>query len=41
MTRGVGAPLTASEKRAHLEDVDRSHLIDEVCTQEILPPEGE
>lgn len=41
MTRGVGTPLTASEKRAHLEDVDRSHLIDEVCTQEILPPEGE
>ncbi len=39
MTRGVGAALTAAEKRAHLEDVGRSHLIDEVCAPEILPPE--
>lgn len=39
MTRGVGAALTAAEKRAHLEDIGRSHLIDEVCAPEILPPE--
>ena len=40
MTRGIGAPLRASEKRAHLIDIRREHLIDEVC-QEILPPENE
>ena len=39
MNNGVGIALTASEKRAHLEDVGRSHLIDQVCVQEILPPE--
>ena len=39
MTNGIGIALTASEKRAHLEDVGRAHLIDQVCVQEILPPE--
>ena len=39
MTQGIGTALTADEKRAHLEDIGRSHLIDQVCTQEILPPE--
>ena len=39
MTQGVGAPLTADQKRAHLDDIGRRHLIDQVCTQEILPPE--
>jgi hypothetical protein len=39
MTAGVGHTLTASEKRAHLDDIGRSHLIDQICTQEILPPE--
>ena len=38
MTKGIGSPLRASEKRAHLVDIKREHLIDEVC-QEILPPE--
>ena len=38
LTKGIGAPLRASEKRAHLVDIKREHLIDEVC-QEILPPE--
>ena len=38
MTKGIGAPLRASERRAHLVDIKREHLIDEVC-QEILPPE--
>ena len=37
MTVGIGAPLRASERRAHLIDVRREHLIDEVC-QEILVP---
>ena len=39
MTSGVGANLANPEKRAHLEDIRREHLIDEVCIQEILPPE--
>ena len=39
MTKGIGASLTNDEKRAHLIDLKREHLIDQVCTQEILPPE--
>ena len=39
MTQGIGAYLTNDEKRAHLIDLKRGHLIDQVCTQEILPPE--
>ena len=39
MTKGIGANLTNDEKRAHLVDLKREHLIDQVCTQEILPPE--
>ena len=39
MTQGIGANLTNDEKRAHLVDRKREHLIDQVCTQEILPPE--
>jgi hypothetical protein len=39
MTKGIGANLTNDEKRAHLTDLKRERLIDQVCTQEILPPE--
>ncbi len=39
MTAGLGADLSNEQKRAHLTDVGRAHLIDQVCTQEILPPE--
>ncbi len=39
MTKGIGGNLTNDEKRAHLIDLKREHLIDQVCTQEILPPE--
>ena len=39
MTQGIGTPLTADEKRVHLADIGREHLIDQVCTQEIMPPE--
>ena len=39
MTQGIGANLTNDEKRTHLVDLKRDHLIDQVCTQEILPPE--
>ena len=39
MAQGIGAHLTNDEKRAHLTDLKREHLIDQVCIQEILPPE--
>ncbi|MFY0615224.1 MAG: hypothetical protein JXQ99_27090 [Hyphomicrobiaceae bacterium] len=39
MTQGVGANLTNDQKRAHLHDIGRAALIDDVCVQEILPPE--
>ena len=38
MTQGVGAHLSNDQKRAHLRDIGRETLIDEVCVQEILPP---
>jgi hypothetical protein len=31
MTKGIGANLTNDEKRAHLIDLKRERLIDEVC----------
>jgi hypothetical protein len=39
MTKGIGANLTNDEKKAHLSDLKREHLIEQVCVQEILPPE--
>lgn len=39
MTQGIGANLTNEQKRAHLRDIGRDQLIDQVCIQEILPPE--
>jgi hypothetical protein len=39
MQKGIGTRLTADEKRAHLEDIRRAHLIDEILAPEILPPE--
>ena len=38
MVNGIGANLTNDEKRAHLADLRRENLIDQVCVQEILPP---
>lgn len=38
MIQGIGANLTADEKRAHLDDIKRPHLADEICRVEILPP---
>ena len=40
MIQGIGAALANDEKRAHLADIGREHLIDEVCLQEYLPPEN-
>ena len=39
LTAGLGANLTNDQKRAQLQDLGRAHLIDQVCTVEILPPE--
>ena len=39
MVNVIGANLTNDEKRAHLIDLRRDHLIDQVCIQEVLPPE--
>ncbi len=39
MMQGIGTRLTADEKRAHLADIRRSHLIDIILEPEILPPE--
>jgi len=39
MVNGIGANLTNEEKRAHLADLRRERLIDQICIQEILPPD--
>jgi hypothetical protein len=39
MVGGIGSHLTNDEKRAHLADLRREHLIKKVCVREILPPE--
>ena len=39
MTKGIGANLTNDKKKAHLIDLKREHLIEQVCVQEILPAE--
>jgi hypothetical protein len=39
MTKGIGTRLTPDEKRVHLDDIRRPHLIDEILAPEILPPE--
>jgi hypothetical protein len=39
MINGIGASLTNDEKREHLADLRREHLIDQACVQEIQPPE--
>tara|TARA_B100002003_G_scaffold214556_1_gene212871 strand:- start:104 stop:355 length:252 start_codon:yes stop_codon:yes gene_type:complete len=41
MTQGIGANLTNDQKRAHLADIGRANLIDQVCVQEILAPDDE
>ena len=40
MTQGVGKNLSNDHKRAHLADIRRDHLVDDIITVEILPPEG-
>ena len=38
LNQGIGAHLTNEQKRAHLADMNRNHLIEAVCVQQILPP---
>lgn len=38
-TLGIGKDLSNEEKKNHLKDIKREHLVDKVCTIEILPPE--
>ena len=40
LTQGVGEHLSNDQKRAHLRDIGREHLIEQVCIQEILPPDS-
>lgn len=40
LTQGVGAHIPNDQKRAHLDDIGRNHLIDDICVQEILPPDS-
>ena len=40
MVNGIGSHLTNDQKKAHLADIRREHLIDQICIQEILPPSG-
>ena len=40
MTQGIGANLTNEQKRAHLEDIGRISLVEQICIQEIIPPDS-
>jgi hypothetical protein len=31
LTQGIGANLTKDQKRAHLSDIRREHLVDDIC----------
>ena len=39
MTAGVGSHIANEQKKLHLIDIQREHLIEDVCIQEVLPPE--
>jgi hypothetical protein len=39
MMQGIGTRLSNDQKRAHLADIKRPHLIDSILAPEILPPE--
>lgn len=41
LTQGIGRDLTVAQKRAHLEDLKREHLVDEICAGDESSPEGE
>ncbi len=39
LSQGIGAGLTNNQKKAHLTDIGRSDLIDQVCVVEVLAPD--
>ena len=39
LTNGIGKILTNEQKRLHLKDIKRDHLEEQICIQEVLPPE--
>ena len=39
MINGIGVNIPNEQKRLHLVDIGRGHLVEDVCIQEILPPE--
>ena len=40
MNNGLGAHIPNEQKRLHLIDIGREHLVEDVCIQEVLPPES-
>ena len=40
MTKGIGSTLTNDEKRSHIIDIKREHLLEYIIIQEVLPPEN-
>ena len=40
MTKGIGSTLTNDEKRSHIIDIKREHLLEDIIIQEVLPPEN-
>ena len=38
---GIGAILDNEEKKNHLKDIKREHLIEDICVQEILPSDSD
>lgn len=41
LTQGIGQGLTVAQKRAHLEDIKRQHLINEICASDDASPESD
>ncbi len=41
MTQGIGRDLTVAQKRAHLEDIKREHLFNEICAADETSSESE
>ncbi len=41
LTQGIGRDLTVAQKRAHLEDIKREHLINEICAGDGSSSESE
>jgi hypothetical protein len=40
MNNGLGAHIPNEQKRLHLIEIGREHLVDDICIQEVLPPES-